>query len=273
MTPDDVTVINGDTARIGQGIGTFASRAAVGAQGQEGKEHNHVFSATTVMLDSVSSSSRCCFGGSRSLRSQSLPPGTFRSPGNHDWGTMGREPSMGLTSGQILGTLEQNAPAIRRHGVRSLLVAKFIPGLNAVAPPLAGIFGVTLVRFVLYDGLGALFWAESFVGLGYLFSNQLERVAAHAARLGSMLLILLVGTVAVNILYWNRSLLLLLGQPAYPNWVQLWAGLLKIAATVVFVPLTGAVGMAVLLSAYFTTTTAVLVARTGQLLRRAESGA
>ncbi len=120
MTPDDVTVINGDTARIGQGIGTFASRAAVGAQGQEGKEHNHVFSATTVMLDSVSSSSRRCFGGSRSLRSQSLPPGTFRSPGNHDWGTMGREPSMDLTSGQILGTLEQNAPAIRRHGVRSL---------------------------------------------------------------------------------------------------------------------------------------------------------
>jgi carbon-monoxide dehydrogenase large subunit len=29
VTPDDVTVINGDTAGIGQGIGTFASRAAV----------------------------------------------------------------------------------------------------------------------------------------------------------------------------------------------------------------------------------------------------
>jgi carbon-monoxide dehydrogenase large subunit len=29
VTPDDVTVINGDTAGIGQGMGTFASRAAV----------------------------------------------------------------------------------------------------------------------------------------------------------------------------------------------------------------------------------------------------
>lgn len=33
---------------------------------------------------------------------------------------MRREPSMGLTTSEILRMLEQNAPAIRRHGVRSL---------------------------------------------------------------------------------------------------------------------------------------------------------
>jgi hypothetical protein len=33
-------------------------------------------------------------------------PRTFRGPGNHDWDTMGREPSMGLTTSEILGTLE-----------------------------------------------------------------------------------------------------------------------------------------------------------------------
>jgi O-antigen/teichoic acid export membrane protein len=75
------------------------------------------------------------------------------------------------------------------------------------------------------------------------------------------------------VLYWNRSVLLLLGQPAYPNWVQFWAGLLKIGATFAFVPATGAIGMAVLLSAYFTGTTGVLVARTQQALRSAEAGA
>lgn len=88
-----------------------------------------------------------------------------------------------------------------RQGVRSLLVAKFIPGLGMVAPPLAGIFGVSPPRFLLYDGLGALFWAESFVGLGYLFSHQLERVAAYAARLGSALVLLLAGAAAAYVLF------------------------------------------------------------------------
>ncbi len=88
-----------------------------------------------------------------------------------------------------------------RHGVRSLLLAKFIPGLGTVAPPLAGIFGVSPPRFLLYDALGALFWAECFVGLGYLFSHQLERVAAYAARLGSTLVVLLVGAAAAYVLF------------------------------------------------------------------------
>jgi membrane protein DedA with SNARE-associated domain len=87
-----------------------------------------------------------------------------------------------------------------RHGVRSLLLAKFIPGLSTVAPPLAGIFGVRVPRFLLYDGLGALFWAEVFVGIGYLFSSQLERAAAYAGRLGSALVVLLVAAGAAYVL-------------------------------------------------------------------------
>src|SRR5262245_7301022 len=30
-----------------------------------------------------------------------------------------------------------------RHGVRSLLIAKFVPGLNTAAPPLAGMIGMS----------------------------------------------------------------------------------------------------------------------------------
>lgn len=74
-----------------------------------------------------------------------------------------------------------------RHGARTLLVAKFVPGLSTAAPPLAGIIGMPLLRFVLWDGLGALVWAGAFAGLGYVFSDQLERVAEYALRLGSWL--------------------------------------------------------------------------------------
>src|SRR5215472_17132028 len=61
-----------------------------------------------------------------------------------------------------------------KQGARSLLVAKFIPGLGIVTPPLAGIFHMRLRRFLLFDALGSLFWAGAFIGLGYVFSGEIE---------------------------------------------------------------------------------------------------
>lgn len=86
-----------------------------------------------------------------------------------------------------------------RHGARSLLVAKFIPGLNTAAPPLAGVFQMRLSRFLFFDVLGSLLWAGSFLLLGYAFSDQFERVAQRALDLGSWLLVLLVGGLAAYI--------------------------------------------------------------------------
>jgi len=83
-----------------------------------------------------------------------------------------------------------------RHGARSLLVAKFVPGLNTAAPPLAGVFRMRLSRFLFFDALGVMVWVGAFVGLGYVFSDQLERVADHALTLGTWLLVLLFGALA-----------------------------------------------------------------------------
>jgi membrane protein DedA with SNARE-associated domain/rhodanese-related sulfurtransferase len=77
-----------------------------------------------------------------------------------------------------------------KSGARVLLVAKFIPGLNAMASPLAGIIRMSWRRFVLFDALGALLWSGAFMITGYVFSGELERIAAHAAYLGEWLLVL-----------------------------------------------------------------------------------
>ena len=88
-----------------------------------------------------------------------------------------------------------------KHGIPSLLVAKFIPGLNTAAPPLAGIFRMHLAKFMVFDGLGALFWAGSFIGLGFLFSNQIEQIANHALRLGTWLVAVIIGGLVAFILW------------------------------------------------------------------------
>ena len=87
-----------------------------------------------------------------------------------------------------------------RYGVKSLLVSKFIPGLSTVAPPLAGIFRVSIARFLIYDALGAIIWTGSFAALGYLFSDQLEQIAAKAAQLGALLVVILAGALAAYVI-------------------------------------------------------------------------
>lgn len=88
-----------------------------------------------------------------------------------------------------------------KQGARSLLFAKFLPGLNTVATPLAGIFHMRLRKFLLFDALGSLLWAGTFLGIGYVFSNQIEKIAEQAAQLGRGLSVLLAGVLAAYILY------------------------------------------------------------------------
>lgn len=76
-----------------------------------------------------------------------------------------------------------------RRGSSSLLIAKFIPGFNTVAPPLAGILKMSPARFVLFDTAGILLWVAVFGGLGYVFTEQLEEIASYAETTGSWLLL------------------------------------------------------------------------------------
>jgi membrane protein DedA with SNARE-associated domain len=76
-----------------------------------------------------------------------------------------------------------------RYGMRSLLVSKFVPGLNAVAAPLAGNSATTIWRFYVYDAIGAALWSGTYLLLGYIFYAQLETVLLYASGMGSWLLI------------------------------------------------------------------------------------
>ena len=88
-----------------------------------------------------------------------------------------------------------------RHGANSLLIVKFVPGVNALAAPLAGMVKMPFPRFLLFDSLGACIWAGSFIGLGYLLSEQIEQAGKYAGRIGSLLWGGILGGVILIILW------------------------------------------------------------------------
>jgi len=65
-----------------------------------------------------------------------------------------------------------------RQGLRGLVIAKFLPGVGTVVPPLAGALGVSAARFLLFDSLGSFLYAAFYIVVGVLFHNRLRQTVA-----------------------------------------------------------------------------------------------
>ncbi len=97
--------------------------------------------------------------------------------------------------------VRRSEESFARRGARSLAFVKFVPGLSVATTPMAGLFGMRPAVFLAWTGMGAVLWSGGYITLGFIFSRQIERVAAIALRLGFALGILLVLALASYILY------------------------------------------------------------------------
>jgi membrane protein DedA with SNARE-associated domain len=61
-------------------------------------------------------------------------------------------------------------------GLKSLALAKFLPGAGLIVPPLAGAMRYGFPRFVAYDLLAAAIWSSLWIGTGLTFHDQVDRV-------------------------------------------------------------------------------------------------
>ena len=84
-----------------------------------------------------------------------------------------------------------------RWGLRSLLIAKFIPGFSTVAPPLAGAAGRSTASFLLFDGVGALIWAGAAVAAGRAFHRAIDRILLALENLGWWAAVILAALLAL----------------------------------------------------------------------------
>jgi membrane protein DedA with SNARE-associated domain/rhodanese-related sulfurtransferase len=87
------------------------------------------------------------------------------------------------------------------HGVRYVVLAKFLPGVNPLAAGLAGAVPIRLERFLLCASTSALLWAGAWITLGYLFADIIARVATRAAPLGRLLVIVIAVTLTSYLVF------------------------------------------------------------------------
>ena len=97
----------------------------------------------------------------------------------------------------------RSAESFYKRGKATLLIAKFVPGLNTMAPPLAGSMKMAPSKFLTYDIGGAFLYVLAYGGAGLLFSDFMKSItlglalASHTFE--SLLLVAIVAYMAYRI--------------------------------------------------------------------------
>ena len=103
--------------------------------------------------------------------------------------------------------VRQNEVSFARRGVWTLLIAKFVPGLSMLAPPLAGALGMTAGRFLAWNLLGSALWAAAGLAVGRVFHAQIDGLLRELSRLGGVAIVLGVTVIAAYLGWrlWHRA--------------------------------------------------------------------
>ena len=96
-----------------------------------------------------------------------------------------------------------------RRGQKTLLFAKFIPGLGAMAAPLAGSLNMRLWRFLRLDAAGTLIYCATWTLAGYAFSGFIREIVNTIRKAGNaalwLALLLAVGYALMFLVFTLRA--------------------------------------------------------------------
>jgi membrane protein DedA with SNARE-associated domain/rhodanese-related sulfurtransferase len=93
-----------------------------------------------------------------------------------------------------------------RWGLKFLVLAKFVPGFNLIAAPLAGTLRIKWWHFIALSTLGAALWIGAALSIGMIFSNQIEELLNQLRGVSSVALLVVVGLLVlyVSVRWWQR---------------------------------------------------------------------
>jgi len=102
--------------------------------------------------------------------------------------------------------VSQTQTSFERWGAKVLVIAKFVPGLSIMAPPLAGAVRMRFARFSAFSTLGGALWVGAALLAGVLLKSQIEQLLPQAAGIGGAAILVIVLLLGAYILFkwWER---------------------------------------------------------------------
>jgi membrane protein DedA with SNARE-associated domain len=107
-----------------------------------------------------------------------------------------------------LGLIAQGEVFFARHGGKAIFIGRFITGVKAVIPGVAGMMGMSYRHFSVINVISAFVWAAVHILPGMLLTGWLKSIGL------SLELVIIVGAIVLTVLFlavhfWKRILLAL----------------------------------------------------------------
>lgn len=103
----------------------------------------------------------------------------------------------------------RSAESFYKRGKMTLIIAKFIPGVNTMAPPLAGSMRMKFSQFLRLDFLGASLYILAYFGLGFIFRDFLASITRGLQTAGrameEVLLVAIIGYAAYRVWLYRKN--------------------------------------------------------------------
>ena len=96
------------------------------------------------------------------------------------------------------GLLDRGEAYFARHGGKSVFIGRFIPGIKAVVPGIAGIVGMNPVRFTVINVVSAIAWTASHLLPGIGIGRGIDVVSSGNPRLLELFILALFIAVAAT---------------------------------------------------------------------------
>lgn len=124
----------------------------------------------------------------------------FRVGRRYGWRLLARLPDRVAKS----ASMERAIGLVRRRGATAVLVGRWAAALRALVPGVAGLSGVTPLRFSLANIAGAALWAGAVATAGYLAGASYGVLVHRLGIAGDVVLATVALSIAIGVL-WHRS--------------------------------------------------------------------
>ena len=95
----------------------------------------------------------------------------------------------------------RSAESFHKRGRMTLIFAKFVPGVNTMAPPLAGSMKMRPLQFIQLDFLGASLYVLTYGLVGYVFRDFLQQITHGLISASHTVLAIVIAAAALYIVY------------------------------------------------------------------------
>lgn len=101
--------------------------------------------------------------------------------------------------------IERGHSLFRKHGPIIVLVARMLPTLRSLISIPAGLFGMSLRRFLVFSTIGTAGWSAALASGGYFLGSQFDDIEKWLGPLSTVIMVGILGTYVWRLARWKTS--------------------------------------------------------------------